>query len=341
MEWSELTMFDRMLHMVDQREPCVNYLWPRNAGQVMRSARKFVMTDDATAKVRDAIVAYPELLALNGQFAIPPFETMWIEFDNRVMIDSDILTNGNPYDTASADVRIGYLFHAGRVYSVSEAADHRPFVTPFTCQLHRPMRFHEQDAMAEFFNVSRIGIDPFLWGHTLHQYVDGDVAPMLRHQHSVAWTSRDIGDAVSRQRLYLGASGELRSLLAILLMLNQPGRWVSRDVPRQRGMIRGKSKPYFGHSVIDINLDRARPVTLLGGEPRSGRSVRWHEVRGHFCHNRIARTNGCAHTWVEMVSRRWECSCGAKRWWRQYPDGRGSAQVGYVDQIRRIVADTV
>ena len=347
MKWEDLTTYDRSLSLL--RSGDLKAYSPKYCARLattMMGARRFEIQPNASKRIRDAITSYPELLAENSQFAIPPFEKTWIEFETKYLIQHDLMTRVmEPY----ADRRVGYLFQGNTVMIFSEDSKYEPSPGVLAYRLNSPMPMELQQQFAEWFGISRIGIDPFLWGHTMTQYLDESVKRSLRDQHTLmispgmeTFFGKDDPKTIPLmvRDSYHGSAGELRNILGILLMLNQPSRVRAiKDVPRKRGIVRGKPMPYFGHSTIDICLDKLDNASLLS-RPREGEhaSPRWHEVRGHFCHNAAARKATHAHAWAQVDDRRWECQagCGGKRWWREFPEGRGSAQVGFVHQERRI-----
>jgi len=330
--WAKLTLYDRVLHsdLKAMRPAAFN------------KARRFSITDRASERIREAMASAPELIGENSEFAIPPFDPMWIEFNSRILLRHEKLSgNAMEYDP-TADVNVGYLFHGKEVTVYCEGENLEPIPLPIKYRLNTFMSMEEQQKIAEWFGVSRIGIDPFLWGHEMTKSLDDMHRPMLRRQHSM-----EIGAALldmdenERQDVYLGSAGDLRNIIAILLMINQPAKIIqTREVPRQRGLVKGKSVAYYGHSEIDIDLDRRKRVSILT-KPKRGQAnwqLRWHEVRGHFVHN---HTNGTdhAHEWEEIAPRKWKCQvegCKATRTWREYPEGKGTAEKGFIKQ-RRVI----
>lgn len=330
--WSKLTLYDRILHS--------NLKASRPAK--FDNARRFKITDRASERIREAMASAPELIAENGEFAIPPFDPMWVEFNSRVLLHHEKLSGDAMQDDPTSDVNIGYLFDGNEVTVYCEGESLEPIPLPIKYRLNTFMTIKEQQRIAEWFGTSRIGIDPFLWGHEMHKSLEDSHRHMLRRQHSM-----EIGGALldmnenERHGVYVGSAGEIRNIIAILLMINQPAKIIqTREVPRQRGLVKGKSIAYYGYSEIDIDLDRRRRISILT-KPRRGQAnwqLRWHEVRGHFVHNHAKQANH-AHDWEEDTPRKWKCQiagCKATRTWREYPEGKGTAEKGFVRQRRLI-----
>jgi hypothetical protein len=357
--WAKLTLFDRVQHVMREHpgegDPAVRKL--------LREARPFVITENAAVRVREAMAAYPEMIADNSAFALPPFPAMWIEYPTRTLLRHWRLTTSSEDaqavieegflplavhypqdDDPTTDVRVGYLIGGNTVWVFVEGEALHPQMMPFSYVLHRPLPLDEQLAAAGWFGVSRIGLDQFLWGHTLYPTLDRKHQRMLRDQHSFLLT-KDLlhseATAEARAGVVQGCAGELRNILAILLMVNQPAKVIStREVPRTRGLVKNKPTSYWGHQLIDINLDAKTRALLARPKGAAHWHMRWHEVRGHFVHRNVRGSNH-AHVWQADPERdrRWRCSeegCKAVRTWREYPEGHGSATVGYVEQVRRV-----
>jgi hypothetical protein len=126
-----------------------------------------------------------------------------------------------------------------------------------------------------------------------------------------------------------GGMGELRTILAALLILNQPHSNVRfAEMKAQRGFWRGKPRAYAKHNVVHIDIDGLKNLRkrFLTGSRETPRA---HEVRGHFLNY---NKHQCDHAWVQAIdnSKRWTCStCGQLRVWREAYE-RGDASKGYV-----------
>lgn len=309
--------------------------------QAVRNAEKMVIEGSAMARIANAIKAYPEMLVVNGEFALPPFKTMWVEFNLNDMFShfegeiSEKLLN--------SDERVGYLFIGNNVYTVADSSSAGPagFI-PVRYELHTPMSPEAQKAMLKYFNAASVDeIDMAFWG-SVYNTIDPVNRPKLRMKHSMR---------VIRPELYQNSgfswrdfAGDLRNLLGILLMLHQPKGVVTyRDVAARKQLTAKGIVKHLPHRVVDINLGKNDARYLLMPLKKEGdpRVVGHHSVIGHYCHNKQARHSGCDHGggewWVEYEPKRWEClNCGGRRWWREYPDGHGdkSRPVKHVYRVK-------
>jgi hypothetical protein len=188
--------------------------------------------------------------------------------------------------------------------------------------------------------------DEFLWGSSYYR-MDPALRSRLRELNSIApfsfasHVSFELAELLLSQALLEGG-GELRTILALLLMLNRPTVTRYEEVAAGRGWIRNKHVPYMAHTAITIDLDAVPTMRLIGTEAGEGVPRRRHEVRGHFCHDHTARDYlriaGCIHDWqvtaldekIPDFPIRWECAaCGGKRWWKHQHE-RGDASRGWV-----------
>ena len=84
--------------------------------------------------------------------------------------------------------------------------------------------------------------------------------------------------------------GELRTIIALLLLLNRPSltHYVARSEPT-RGWIGNKVRPYMAHTVVTIPLDPIPALRQVGTDNDDPNLRRRHRVRGHFVHDRNTR----------------------------------------------------
>lgn len=90
--------------------------------------------------------------------------------------------------------------------------------------------------------------------------------------------------------------------------------------------------PYMSHSVVTLQVPKVNPVTFIQRKISNAlaRTVRRHEVRGHWAHRHDVGRKDCKHAWFKTKDvNHEECSlCGAYRWWRTNYE-RGDAGKGF------------
>ena len=147
--------------------------------------------------------------------------------------------------------------------------------------------------------------------------------------------------------------GDLRTFLAIILLLNRTKEVEYIDVPMQTGrMLHRKPVALTKHRVITINLSPVKEIIRLG--KRIGTALmRQSDVIGAYHHNKLARLAAKSfgvckentHDWQEDVSRqpmnkvgyrRWEClKCHGLMWFKPFHT-RGNQYVGRVDSSYKV-----
>ncbi len=274
------------------------------------------------------------MLVDHGQFARAPFETCWIEFpapDFHEMLNHQV----------GEDDRVGYLFHGDHVYVGSSTSDKRSNIIPVRYNLHQPMAFHDEIALSEKLGISRMFLDDFYWGRTFSENFTQPMKRALRSQHSFyLHVEENRYKSINSENVLFGMAGELRNILGILLMINQPRNILDivERLPRKTMTHRGY-RNLVSHSVVEINLDDRdlRPLMRVERPHGTHAAPRWHQVRGHYCHDRDTKIYGeigCVHVWKEIKPLNWECDvCGGRRWWRKACE-RGDKSLGLIEQNR-------
>jgi hypothetical protein len=345
------------------------------------SAKRFRLDWEATQRAASVMRDIPDLLIREQQFARAPYPVTWIEFPFEPWWRE--ITHREP--APDADTEIGYLIDNDNVYVVSgndnaarqlnDPTFPQVSLLPLYYQLHRPWPLSEQLDFAMAAKVSRLGLDGFLWGESIYELIrdpdnpenmlpfDQQPQRILRENHTcsvlplseLALRASNVNDIV--YKMVGGASGELRNIIGLLLMMNRPSltQYV-RDIGHHRTFLRGKLRPYLSHTVVSITIDPLPQLRLVGTPAGEAVEKRRHEVRGAYCHDEAYRKGtkaGCVHEWTEhpdyideaLDDKRWHTNhggftefdnwkcihCGGHRWWREHHE-RGNAGIGWVDK---------
>lgn len=318
----------------------------------VRAARKFALDEKAAVQVARVVRDVPELLIREADFARAPFDLTWIEFPHWAFFQE--MHKGEGRDM-SADHTIGYLIDGNMVSVVAGgtigAPNELPYPGVFNFWLNTAWPEDHYKSLAEEGMGGMDGLDMYLWGSTVLS-MDATTRAALRTRHSVGVMPMNKTISADRQRsilegLFKGSVGELRNVIAILLMLNRPTVTKYGHMPASRGWLKNRNIPYAAHTTVTIDIDPIPTLKLIGTPEGEGVAKRRHEVRGHYCHDADARDYrriaGCAHDWVAADefwsplngtriadANHWVCdACGGKRWWREAHE-RGDASRGYV-----------
>ena len=351
------TLADRILALPANRLH-VTETHARSMQSRIRRAEKLVFDTDASTRVGEVLRDIPELLAEQIQFARPPFDQTWIEY-NALALWHVIAPLGGDVryseDDMSYDTKVGLLIEHNRVTVVPEAADGDIGVLGFIYHLNTEWPLSDQLDFCQKTGLSRAGIDQWLWGSVWNKFRDagrGDYIRSLREICRVeiwfppgrALTPKSLAPAIR------GSTGDFKNTIALLLLLNQPSATRYIRVPAIRGWVGNKPRPFMAHTNVQVSLDAIKHTVLLGQGIGTGELRRRHRVRGHYCHDETARDYmriaGCIHQWEAcdenwepmgqhsafvLDPEHWRCVvCGGKRWWRAQHE-RGDASKGFVD----------
>lgn len=341
-----------------------------------RNARKFVFDEDACRRIAHVVATIPDLLVREMQFARAPFDLTWIEWPSwhywmalRDQNPGKFDSQGQWGNTETADYANGFLIDHNRINVITAGTKRNPDLAPqltaMQYRLNTEWPVDEQLEFARRAGASRLVVDNILWGST-YDLLTPDERRTLRAHNVVeyvpfnpkwpeTWTHH-MADA-GMQLAVRGSVGELRTIIALLLILNRPSLAMYRHVPSTRRFYRGRVIPYMSHTTVNIPIDPVPTLRLIGTP--AGESVlrRWHEVKGHYCHDKtardFARIAGCLHEfkptyedWTPVGDNyprdqvnHWVCAvCEGKRWWRS-AHGRGTAEVGFVNHDAYLISD--
>jgi len=324
-------------------------------------AKRFVLDDAASRYLGEMQRDLPEAIAFGQEFALPPFPLTWVEFNSRIHYEA--LTGRVP--DADSDFLLGFLINWPSAYVIANATDeHGRFkdalLSPMKYKLFQPFDHKSELEFCETIGISRFQLDAFFWGESLHKMMadiirrqtgltvgkvafetdmieqltptQTEFARSLRANHSVEIIYDQHRDEVRQtfMRMFQGSAGELRILVALLLLLNRSSKvtYLTELGPKQQ-MIRNKPRTLLKHSVITFKLNPIPKIKRLGGKG-GGLWRRRHDVRAHFCHDKTARNASCMHDWEEQAIEQWRClQCGGLKW-RRKAHSRGHLEKGDV-----------
>ncbi len=308
----------------------------------MRRARSFVFDRQASYRMGEIAAYDPDLIADAMEFARVPYPSTFVEWDPMAYLDAleDAGLAVNRQENKMLDTRVGFLFTDKWLRSAVLGADGLATWHPMIYRWHQPMTRAQEQQFCDAFECTRILIDQWFWG-SVYTVLDPTRRRSMRAMHGIeipeVYRSKP---GVMRSLLEVGAgAGDFKAaILASLLLIRPNLTRVIHERKPGRKLHRGTPKRFMASTVVTINMKadttRKRIIAAAKDEAHASKT-RWHEVRGHYVHNHEARTNGCSHDWQQVEPNRWECGhegCKGKRTWRTYPEGKGSAQIGYVSK---------
>lgn len=318
----------RSLWRKDERQE-VNRLRPK--------ARRFVFSDQASFRLGCLIKTMQRDMLENRRFAIPPYETTYLE------LNVDQLYNGMEVSNTSAeilgykkDIRVGYLMHDGITRVFASSAEDNTEVGPGPFVFYDGVRCPHPVSHLNGFPDFQLGKVACLIGSGLHLIDDSTAAELIENfSMSPSYVTRDGKPDMDYPRaITIGGCGDMRNCMAALLVMNAPHFAQMIAVPRKSSLSRGHRVVYAAHNVVEIDLTPDQLRTYLASTSRHVGPKRRHEVRGHFAH--YHRVKGCEHDYpLEPVASAsnaptWTCrKCGTLRVWKSAYE-RGDASIGFV-----------
>jgi hypothetical protein len=341
------TLSDQLLFAKNAHLPAIPRKVAEAITQAHRASRVFVFDRAASYRVGELCAYSPDLIADNQEFARCPYPRTFIQLDANALLDA--MANAglevSRTHVSAPDETLGFLFTERGIYTaashMTDAKQAQAGWTPFAYRPHQPMTQEQERRFMHEFGVPVVQvIDRFFWGSSYDTLGSPSHRRALRANNGLDVLLPEGWDGGRRAPLASllsgGGAGDLKVALCAALLLIRPNLLVTKS-EREAGrkLHLGKPTTFLAHRVVTIKLDADRTVRRIRQackEERGRSKARWHEVRGHYCHNHRAKVAECAHDWSEVSPLKWEClrGCGGMRWWRECPNGRGDASIGVV-----------
>lgn len=286
---------------------------------IAHKARQFVFDTAASEFLGRFIRDCPDVLIDQMQFALQPYDTTYIEVDLQAVFRG----TGAPSTSdlfPDPDQSVGFLAHAGTVYTLANTAAHPGAGLSPICILDNEYATHPVD---NFIDDSRV-----LLGSTWHHLDDPQREAFSQRFNVGCLAEREYHEKVLEVMLP-ATMGEARVYLAALLMLFNRRRFTVSDHGFSRRGHRGKIRTFMAYSSVTIHLDQYLDFKRHVENEQQRLSPRRHEVRAHYRHRYL--TAGCEHQWVPVEDKKqWRCSCcsGLRYLCREHL--RGDASIGFV-----------
>lgn len=306
-------------------------------------ARRFKFTDEVVAALARLIRDFPNALLENYQFALPPYECCYLEYNLKLFLkELGAKTTGDlpEYAGTVGDETLGVLINHGQVNCIVQGdKGGPPLVTAmcYTMQDHHPPRGFipvkiSRDGAPASDDVVRDHLLGQLLGSTL---INPRASLTPERADDLTWRFRIwIDSVVTNHRpkvaisMVHGAMGEMRNMLALLLWLAQPKVAHVVDVPASRGWFGGKPIAYAAHHIVKLRKEVTQRSIVKAFAPR--RAPRRHEVEGFW--RNYEKTPGCIHDWPILPDEEGHWHCQKCPQWRTRvrQHERGDATVGFV-----------
>jgi hypothetical protein len=278
----------------------------------------------------------------------------WIEYQSDIMWEK-VAGKSSDKSDLSRDEAVGLLIDHNRIDVFSRTFKGDFGKTPFTYHLNTEWPLEDQLRFCEVAKVSRLGIDFWLWGASADYFRSKGQTDRLRILRDTTMVELCPGIERLTKDWIRGSMGDFKTIVALLLMLNQPKVTQYVHVAKRRGWIGNKPKPFLSHHNVIVSLDAHARLATHDDNAGDHEFRRRHKVRGHYCHDQTARDYariaGCVHVWEPMTEEwepwpdapldereHWKCYiCEGKRWWRTAHE-RGKEKQGFIEHQYQVKA---
>jgi len=311
-----------------------------------RGAERFVFSNSASKLLGQFSMECGDLVLHHRQFAIPPYDTVYIEL-SRPFFES---FKGINYPDGT-DTHVGYLLNHKRIYVMARGGKHGgPAASSdlmpwyYTWSLPGEVAHFDPKTRGMVLTLKGEGADwnklAIAYGSSQQKISDEDERQQLLNQvqlhlftdyYERIYSAHGENTARVVRKMLVQGAGDVRNVWAALLWLNRPAHTIVSNQPAGRRFFKGKQVAYRAHHTVEIDLHKHRSLRrafVLSGERLSPRR---HKVRGAFHH--MHGSPGCSHEWPLLPDddQHWTCTkCGRVRWWVKN-HVRGDATRGWVD----------
>ena len=301
-------------------------------------ARRFVFDDEASAFAGRFIRDFGMSVVENYPFAIPPYETTYVEYNVDALLDAIGRRKSGGVVAPEMDERIGYLIHHNRVATFVESFDGKAGLSPINFELH------SAGHVRGLFDPISLDKDiskklTYALGSTANELpsLNKKLGRLRAAETARKWVDNlDFHAATGMERFLTDDSlrscgnGTVRDLVALLLLLNRQRDYGTgiRQVAPKGVIYKGKRRVYMAHSLVTLTTEDYGRITRSFSAGGHHESPRRHQVRGFFRHYHKVR--GCEHAFIEDDQPfHWTCQhCGTIRVWIRDHE-RGDASKGY------------
>jgi len=289
-----------------------------------REARRFILGDEASYEVGKWIAACEDLLLDNVQFAKAPFPTTYVEVSISEVNRGIGRKVAGPLETA--DDRLGYLIKGDHVRLVCSAMHvkganpttwnywlNTPEDEPFLVPGHNR---NEWLRVKLFLGTTALALkdDEQLVRFAYRIRVRNLLPEMVRQTRY--WDHDAAKVKATIEHMVHCAAGELRTLLAVLLLINQHRhRLHFAEVGRHVSLV-PQRKVYTGHTLVSLPIGLSREGTRKTFYPNTRHSPVGHDVRGHWM--RFHLQEHCVHRFPDLPDDDGHFVCASCRGWRTW-----------------------
>lgn len=288
--------------------------------------RRFLISDEVIVQIATLMRDYPELMVRNFQFAIPPYDAMYIDFNAALYIDT---LGAVVLSDLERDTQLGLVIDQNKIAVIAQSNrsnNRTPKPTPYIWSIDGS-GFHSAFHQFPWENIEMQLSYAFGTTYSKTREIITDEMEAEFSRRFRLWYERGF-DFPNFRKFIPYIAGELRTFLSILLWINQPSMVDYEHVSHRRVLVRGRPTVYAAHSIVRLRKDFTIKKAMAHFTDRA--PPRRHEVRGFWRHYHL--TQGCEHDWDVMPdeSGHWHCkTCKGMRTWIK-SHLRGDASRGFI-----------
>ena len=352
-------------------QPTIQRRFLEHLSRVSYRAKCFLFDHDSSRLIGQFATECSDLIFDHRQFAKPPYDVTYIEYDNVGMM-TGMHGNFEPWE----DTRVGFLIYLSTVYvfvSQNKELGTPELVWPlfYYCAERGSKVDHKSSfPVVDYGSHAPVGKLVLIMGSGLN-FLAGDTmlnpagphdgeafasfeqaieAGIKHHIGGRTKMGKIMEDLINSNEAYFAGTkqtlpfqtgflresiGDLRKVWAGLLWLQSVPKTVTMSpVPAGHTMHHGKRVAMSAHHTVHIHLRGKRTIRqryLAAHHKRN--SPRLHDVRGHHKH-RGGAAIGCSHVWPPTPNEKGQfiCEkCERKRWFVK-AFKRGDESKGFVDK---------
>jgi len=305
---------------------------------LLLSAQRFLLDYKASKFYGHISRDIGPLVLRQHEFARPPYEHTWVEFDMDAFAEEAPTTM--MHDPDARDVKVGFLFAGDIVWVFSATAEGQSACLPYRVEMHRPVSADEERDMARRLGMLTPTYRMMLLASTGHRMDDpwwlGPEADHLCRSHRLVFheTFEPHLARMSKEEKFAFmalSAGTVRQVLTLALLLSRQSHryWTITGEPHRHAIVSGRNRVLVAHNRVTMHLEQPVAQQRFISDIHTGAHRREHDVRGHWAQNRRLGHN-CDHLWAEDDIDHFHCTmCSVKRWWR-HAHRRGDLHSGVV-----------
>jgi hypothetical protein len=327
-----------------------------------RQAKRIMFDADSCRLLGKFIAQCTDLIVAHRQFAMPPYDVMYMEIDAQAFYDDFPGVAAGPVKLRDpeADQRVGFLFDHRFVFTIAHGIKSTSIMPIFNYinprgeykapSLHKDCVGYQllpdttEELTGDYKKLAEAGFDLDLqaklalmfgsrWATLGIDYVEATkLSAEVQYYYGMDMPVTRLSTEGHRSML-TEIVGDVRNIYGVLLWLNSlPHTIKYTNAPAGHRIMKGKRVALSAHNIVHIHLHGTVQVRNLFAKAVKGREhPRRHDVRGFWRH-RGGLPQGCGHIWPETPDKRnkYVCKkCQRERWW-VHAHQRGDKDKGFV-----------